>query len=513
MKMIQAKQTTALRIPSPSFVVMTAFLILIAETVPVRTVGVNTLFAQQKKGPGQQTTPGPATTKTIVEVRVYAMPDVLTWAKTETMNSPATLMFRYYTNQPGAVTASWRVLDKPSTSEMAVALPPPKVIASGTLGKVPNPGLVSTFEIDFRPIVPSSPPESAITYWVYVATQDPQGKPIGVESAPVRIRYVKYSGKPTEFGPVPGVLTYNAVALDMNGAEPTVVAFGPGEHPACPNGRLLFASRDRVLATDLKGAKEGLPHNPWSPTYNSVPRPPLLIYDNHIVKLKNGDVLFTVEGIAWEDNVNPHPAWWNSFTEYPLAKNYKYYSDPGCRTIIFVFRSSDCGNTWTHDPAIVKDIDAATLSVPNSNGQNPQVGLVGRPRHHVGDGSNYVPIGKKWCNAGGFDGHFLYADPYSGYVYVATVATYGGDSDYKTETSIGLLLVSKDNGKSWTVLGRRDGLAQGDFFRPPIAALPSGRVAVAFSANSTAAPVSAYLSVFNSSDTWVNLGNATKIMR
>jgi hypothetical protein len=53
------------------------------------------------------------------------------------------------------------------------------------------------------------------------------------------------------------VTVSDAVDLNTQGwAEVTAVAFGPGEHQSCPNGRLFFAKGKNVLATSLEGIRE-----------------------------------------------------------------------------------------------------------------------------------------------------------------------------------------------------------------------------------------------------------------
>ena len=268
--------------------------------------------------------------------------------------------------------------------------------------------------------------------------------------------------KPPPSGPGPGTTSSISVtdALDLGSswAEVTTLALSAGEHPSCPNGRLFFGNAYHVLTTDLDGSPAALAANPWSPTYTET-YPPHQIFDNQLLKLKNGTLLLTTLGGSWNDNVSPKPAWWDSTVEYPA----KGKSRPGARGMMWVFRSTDCGASWTQ----LSTIDAATLVVPDPANGQPVKGFCGWPR--------LKQVGSTKSSAlGGWDAHFAYADPYDGNVYVAMICAYGS-AEVNDAHEATLLIRSKDSGASWTVIGARSG---GPSPRSPVFSLP-GRVAFA----------------------------------
>jgi hypothetical protein len=256
----------------------------------------------------------------------------------------------------------------------------------------------------------------------------------------------------------------NAWDLNTDWKEVTVAAFGPGENRDAKNGRILFASGSTIMSTTLEGVTEGT----WNASVTESPRNPYTIFDNQIVKLKGGELIYSHEAVTWKDNVSPHPSWWNSFVRWPCKKKIDGTPGetlPGARAIIYFWRSTDAGKTWNRLP----DIDAAKLRVPNPYSESVRIprairGLVARPRHKIKDG-------KKSCSVGGFDGHHLYADPYTGNLFLTTQARYG-DRHY-VERALSLVLVSEDNGDSWKVCFRIDDVA---FWRAPVTSLPTGEV-------------------------------------
>ncbi|HVG10414.1 MAG TPA: hypothetical protein VNM67_22100 [Thermoanaerobaculia bacterium] len=258
----------------------------------------------------------------------------------------------------------------------------------------------------------------------------------------------------------------NAVDLGSSWAEITTAAVGPGENRFCRDGRLFFADGSGVLATDLDGQAVVWPNPQRSPNPRTFGYretfPPAVIADNHLVKLKDGSLVHTVEAITWNDNVSPKPAWWDQTVEFPL----KNEAHPGGRAIIYVRRSDDCGATWTR----ITDIDAATLTVPSSSGV-PTKGLCGPPR--------LIQNPDKKSEGGGWDGHYLYADPYNGNLFLSTPCVFG--TRVNREHFLVLLLMSSDRGGSWKVIGRLDTVNDwADAWRMPISSLPSGHVAFGY---------------------------------
>ncbi len=329
----------------------------------------------------------------------------------------------------------------------------------------------------------------------------------GVKAEPLKKREIKPIKSTT-------IIVGDAIKVGPDWFENTTVAFGPGEHPAAPEGRLLFASRAKVVSTKLNGDHI----QAWYASLNES-FPPKPIPDNHIVKLKGGDVLHTFEGTTWHDygkkgpgwsqssNVlHTKPDWWEVTKEWAAKGN----NQPGARGKIWVFRSSDAGATWIQLPGI----DALTLQVPDPTQPTDLVeGLFAPPRNlrcQDKDGAKTdcdKKGAKKVASIGGPDGHFTYADPYSDRIFISTPWYYGVGEDYRVQDRRGskshLVFVSKDKGTSWKIIGRRDDV---DEWRGPVSSLPSGKVAVSHSKGSNV-----LLSLFNRDDQWVDLGGASVV--
>jgi hypothetical protein len=146
------------------------------------------------------------------------------WGKSATITKPQILTFRWSMNQPKAASGKWRVLDRApiatknpgamSTPKLGVdkALPPkggqqlgsvavpiaPKQLAQGNV-PVPSSGSHQSFEINFAPFIPKWPPVApgVYSYWVSIRPLDAAKKPIGRESAPVKIDYKAPGPAPT----------------------------------------------------------------------------------------------------------------------------------------------------------------------------------------------------------------------------------------------------------------------------------------------------------------------------
>lgn len=145
----------------------------------------------QGKNPQQGTTPGPPVTKTKIEAQEFSG-DFQNWVKLLTITTPDTVTFHFSTSEPGAVSAIWQISDKSfSTGSAMTAGQGPHVIASGALGKVPAPGHVSQFDINFKQFAPATPPTVPLNYWVFIVTKNSRNLPVGLPSVPVKIIYHK----------------------------------------------------------------------------------------------------------------------------------------------------------------------------------------------------------------------------------------------------------------------------------------------------------------------------------
>ena len=201
----------------------------------------------------------------------------------------------------------------------------------------------------------------------------------------------------------------DAMDLGANFKEATVVAYGVNENRQCKQGRLIFANAGQVILSDLNGNRIPLPDG--KPTiempFKAEDGTFTLTLDNHLVKLKDRSLVLSIVGITWNDNIHPHPYWWEMTKNFEL----KGRKIPGGRGIAYFFRSEDCGMKWER----VGEIDAAKLPVPLAQSDADSVsvtknGYFAVPRLKSEEGVFSQP-------AGGWDGHYLYADPYTGHLF------------------------------------------------------------------------------------------------
>jgi hypothetical protein len=215
-------------------------------------------------------------------------------------------------------------------------------------------------------------------------------------------------------------------------SENTAQAIAPGTCAACPNGRAVFSS-SRVepelsvfpVWRDLYDVTGRFDPNAVAVTTSTFPcetKQHELGDDNLLIKLKDGSLMAIRQGGTWE-TVSPKPSWW-----YQVRINNKPL---GTRVPEFVFRSTDCGETWER-LSIIDPIDF-------------EDGRYARPR----PGENAF---------GGFNRPEAYADPWTGYVYVSVNAAWGPLVDYSTGQvledggSTHIVLQSTDGGKTWKII-------------------------------------------------------------
>jgi hypothetical protein len=172
--------------------------------------------------------------------------------------------------------------------------------------------------------------------------------------------------------------------------------------------------------------------------------------DNQLVRLKDGSLL-AERDIAIFSPATPAPPWageWIASAAGPIRQ--------GNRGGIGLFRSTDCGKTWS----LYSTVDFATLAG----------GIYGTPRPNGAAGDD-VPCNKqltyvaptqpyngmrRW-HIGGEDRTELYADPFNGNVYLTTRIISGpfctdtNDPRSHPDHDESLLLVSTDNALTWQV--------------------------------------------------------------
>ena len=224
-------------------------------------------------------------------------------------------------------------------------------------------------------------------------------------------------------------------------AQSTVVA--PGRKNECPNGRFVASNDARRPPAaglvqgrnlnDLNGAAiqakfDGVPH---PENYSFVTN------DHDLVSLANGDILY-ITGAASRAPLAAKPAW------FDVA--YRGNFGPGARSVVLVWRSTDCGETFAFasefDPARVLDGSCAF----------PQM-----PRKITAPGSEAKPV----YDMGGADGQLAKVDLNSGRVYMTfSCVGYLPDKTQskafelsKTRLNKTLVVSSLDGGESWTAIG------------------------------------------------------------
>jgi hypothetical protein len=236
--------------------------------------------------------------------------------------------------------------------------------------------------------------------------------------------------------------------------ENTAKAVPPGT--ACPLGSIAMATgqpRDtaQLLSRPLFGpdgqvdttsVATGVPY-PTGPTR-------AIATDNQIVRLKDGSLLAAKDAFVWDD-ISPDPPPW--FGETVTGSG----DHKGQRGGVLLFRSTDCGVTWTAYSAIdFANILEGKYGFPQPMGDTNGDGVdeINVPFDKQGkraDGS------LKWW-VGGQDRTEIYACPFTGLLYLTTRV---GSGPYKKETDpnplvphrdTAMLLYSKDNGISWELV-------------------------------------------------------------
>lgn len=219
----------------------------------------------------------------------------------------------------------------------------------------------------------------------------------------------------------------------------------PGKNRVCPAGRLLI-SNDRVKDPasvawlDLNLTDFG------QVSYANVDTPPgweegfrtLASNDHDLIALPNGEVLLLKMGRT-KVALDPTPAWFDS--TYKIADPVEDSWGPGARSEIFVWRSVDCGQTFT----FVSGIDTATIddefgTLEDWSGGLPQT-----------NGST----GQMW-QMGGTDGPLARVDPNTGRVFI-TIGLVGNKPDPSSpEFSLSseklkrtVVMMSSDKGSTW----------------------------------------------------------------
>ncbi len=220
--------------------------------------------------------------------------------------------------------------------------------------------------------------------------------------------------------------------------ENTAKTIPPGTVGSCPNGRLvLLTGQTRPGEIVVRDLYDGSGSVDSTSASTSMPYPidatvEKLATDNQIVRMKNGNLLAVKNGYTWQDNII-HKSWWNAFTP---ASNWS----PGSRNSIYLWYSSNCGNTWQR----ITRIDPAQ-----------QYG--GRYAWPQPTGNNDV-FGAPIYGIGGYDRTEAYTCPFTGTIYISSHGDGGPFPDGQTTRSYHKLVFfySTNNGSSWDEMGEID---------------------------------------------------------
>lgn len=252
-------------------------------------------------------------------------------------------------------------------------------------------------------------------------------------------------------------------------AETAAAVIPPHSNQGCWNtGRLFIGagssdgtsllSRDLVGSGAVADIRTLLPlpapdnqvpaFDPFKHDYKGQTLPQhFLTTDQQITRLANGDLVFIRHGHTVAP-LTPQPSWWNNLVGTGLSPR------PGERTAPAVWRSSDCGNTWT----LESTLDAAVVSVEG------EAGRCGWPKKKS---TGYAPAG--------FDRVEIYVDPWIGTLYYTAACGAGAGTPHEFAKVV--LFASKNNGKTWEDGRALDYSAKPEVWTPVLmTSVPSGRL-------------------------------------
>jgi len=149
---------------------------------------------------------------------------------------------------------------------------------------------------------------------------------------------------------------YAAAMLAAGEVQSTVVP--PGTKLECPQGRLVISDDSEKNPGGIRGFDLDNLNGPGtSATIDSLPSPGQRIQsnDHDVVSFLNGDILYLRMGQA-KTPLDPKPVWFDH--AYKLGDSNPPWG-PGARSVIFVWRSEDCGKTFSFrssiDTALIDD--------------------------------------------------------------------------------------------------------------------------------------------------------------
>ena len=229
-------------------------------------------------------------------------------------------------------------------------------------------------------------------------------------------------------------------------SQSTVVP--PDKKLECPNGRFLVSLDSNISLPPPQGMIIGRDFGDPSntdirATFDNVPNPEWyqLSVDPDLVTLSNGDVLYLGHARS-RAPLDPKPTWFDV--------TYRNNFGPGARSVVMVWRSTDCGQTFQFvsvmDSAHMEDGTCALPQMPNPDDRLPT----------DPPGSQVRPV----FDMGGSDGPLTKVDLSNDRVYlvfqcVGNVPDTSQPYFNLTNTKLNktLVLVSYNKGGSWSSLG------------------------------------------------------------
>lgn len=250
---------------------------------------------------------------------------------------------------------------------------------------------------------------------------------------------------PRSLLPVGTTVDGGHVLARPNAGEVQSAVVPPAKKAQCPAGRLVISDDSVKSPAGLFGIDlDSLDGAPVVATVDGLPDPAnrrILSNDHDLLALPDGDLVLIKMGQA-RTPLSPKPAWFDH--AYKLADMW----GPGARSVLFIWRSQDCGASFQLRSAI----DLATLDDGWGEAGDASAGGPQGPCSTASPGSFEQPI---WV-MGGTDGPEAKVDPVTGRIYaVIGVVGYQVDSakpgfflrNERIPRSV--VVASGDGGDSW----------------------------------------------------------------
>lgn len=254
--------------------------------------------------------------------------------------------------------------------------------------------------------------------------------------------------------------------------ENTVNVLAPGENPACPYGKVIVMTGQkredkRMIISNLLAADSSI--NTAHGTNITLPADAsieTLATDNQIIKMNDGSLLAVKLGFLWSP-ISPKPYWGDLVSDH--WSNYNKMARDG----IFIYKSTDCGSTWTN----ISKIDAAKVG-------NGKYGAPIKADANDDNVQDKNVQGELLWHSMGFDRQEVYYDKWTGKIYISTYLESGstkkpdGTIDSSDVSNIAVL-VSSDNGITWELVKelkpQKTGNIKRNFAFTVMTSTPNGR--------------------------------------